>query len=131
MARSDTIINEALAISYVAQRLLLGRSHTITFFSRSLAQFFLDWTPFSTHMVLILFLFLQQRKWGGADLLYFLVVNELLGFGVIEGGVKNRTFSDRMSISGRVKRAMSGAKKKVDRGVISSIKVEKVDKKND
>ena len=88
---------------------------TNSFLKLGTVKFVLAYTPFSTHIVLAFYLYMQQRKWGGAEILYFLLVNELVGFGVISSGEgtggKARSFSQNMSITGRVKRCMSGTKK--------------------
>ena len=71
--------------------------------------FLLGWTPFSTHAVLVLYIYMQQRKWGGADVVYFFIINELVGMfgGEVVGVGRERVYSARWGVSGRVKRAFT------------------------
>ncbi|GMI51434.1 hypothetical protein ScalyP_jg6778 [Parmales sp. scaly parma] len=71
--------------------------------------FLLGWTPFSTHAVLVLYIYMQQRKWGGAEVVYFFIINELVGMfgGEVVGVGRERVYSARWGVSGRVKRAFT------------------------
>jgi len=65
--------------------------------------------PLSTHALLVFYIYLQQRVWGGGVLAWEIMINEMIGLGFFKGGGgrRNRIFSERISITSGIKKVIS------------------------